>query len=440
MLDNRKNSSTFAAVLENDNMYFDELALSDEVLDALWDMHFDTCTPVQEQTIPVILDGHDVISCAQTGTGKTAAYILPLLTNLQYDTHDPNKLNAIIMAPTRELAQQIDQQMEGFGFYVPFSSVAIYGGNDSGAWGTQVTGLQKGADIVIATPGRLLSQMNIYDIDFSGVKYFILDEADRMLDMGFYDDIMTIVNKLPKDRQTIMFSATMPTNIRKMAKAIMQHPVEVQIAISRPPESIRQMAADIYETQKNDYLKLLLKERGLKKVIIFVGKKQKVKELTRALRANHIDARAMHSDLEQKERDEVMLDFRNGKVDVLVATDIVSRGIDVDDVPLVINYDVPRDAEDYVHRIGRTARAENKGEAITLVSPEDKRFFNKIERFLQKVIDRVPLPAELGAAPDSSVCSLAADDRRPSSKRRKGGWHAGHNRKPKHNRPKVRKQ
>ena len=421
-------------------MYFDELALSDEVLDALWDMHFDTCTPVQEQTIPVILDGHDVISCAQTGTGKTAAYILPLLTNLQYDNHDPNKLNAIIMAPTRELAQQIDQQMEGFGFYVPFSSVAIYGGNDSGAWGTQVTGLQKGADIVIATPGRLLSQMNIYDIDFSGVKYFILDEADRMLDMGFYDDIMTIVNKLPKDRQTIMFSATMPTNIRKMAKAIMQHPVEVQIAISRPPESINQRAADIYETQKNDYLKLLLKERGLKKVIIFVGKKQKVKELARALRVNHIDARAMHSDLEQKERDEVMLDFRNGKVDVLVATDIVSRGIDVDDIPLVINYDVPRDAEDYVHRIGRTARAENKGEAITLVSPEDKRFFNKIERFLQKIIDRVPLPAELGAAPDSSVCSLAADDRKPSSKHRKGGWHAGHNRKPKHNRPKVRKQ
>ena len=429
-------------------MYFDELALSDRVLDALWDMHFDTCTPVQEQTIPVILDGHDVISCAQTGTGKTAAYILPLLTNLEYDNHDPSKLNAIIMAPTRELAQQIDQQMEGFGFYVPFSSVAIYGGNDSGAWGTQVTGLQKGADIVIATPGRLLSQMNIYDIDFSGVKYFILDEADRMLDMGFYDDIMTIVNKLPKERQTIMFSATMPTNIRKMAKAIMHHPVEVQIAISRPPESIRQMAVDIFEPQKTAFLIRLLgfglqtpdTSERLKKVIIFVGKKQRVKELTRALRAKHIDARAMHSDLEQKERDEVMLDFRNGKVDVLVATDIVSRGIDVDDIPLVINYDVPRDAEDYVHRIGRTARAANKGEAITLVSPEDKRFFNKIERFLQKVIDRVPLPAELGAAPDSSVCSLAADDRKPSSKRRKGGWRGGHNRKPKHNRQASHKQ
>ena len=432
-------------------MYFDELPLSDGVLDALWDMHFDTCTPVQEQTIPVILEGHDVISCAQTGTGKTAAYILPLLTNLQYDNHDPNRLNAIIMAPTRELAQQIDQQMEGFGFYVPFSSVAIYGGNDTGAWGTQVTGLQKGADIVIATPGRLLSQMNIYDIDFSGVKYFILDEADRMLDMGFYDDIMTIVSKLPKDRQTIMFSATMPTNIRKMAKAIMHNPVEVQIAVSRPPETIQQMAVDIFEPQKTAFLVRLLGNSAcagqnpetsekLKKVIIFVGKKQKVKDLTRALRANRIDARAMHSDLEQKERDEVMLDFRNGKVDVLVATDIVSRGIDVDDIPLVINYDVPRDAEDYVHRIGRTARAENKGGAITMVSPEDKRFFNKIERFLQKVIERLPLPSELGDAPDSSVCSLAADDRKPSSKRRKGGWHGGHNRKPKHNRPSSHKQ
>ena len=424
-------------------MYFDELPLADEVLDALWDMHFDECTPVQEHTIPVILEGRDVISCAQTGTGKTAAFILPLLTNLLYDNHDPNKLNAIIMAPTRELAQQIDQQMEGFGFYVPFSSVAIYGGNDGGAWGTQSTGLQKGADIVIATPGRLLSLMNIYNIDFSGVKYFILDEADRMLDMGFYDDIMAVVNRLPKDRQTIMFSATMPANIRKMAKAIMNNPAEVQIAVSRPPESIRQQAIDIYEAQKTAFIVQKFSSSGdqeLKKVIVFVGKKQRVKELTRALRANHIDARAMHSDLEQKERDEVMLDFRNNKVDVLVATDIVSRGIDVDDIPLVINYDVPRDAEDYVHRIGRTARAENKGEAITLVSPEDKHFFNKIERFLQKSIERLPLPASLGAAPDSSVCSLAADEPKRSSKHRKGGKPHWHNRKPKNNRPKARKQ
>ncbi len=380
-------------------MYFDELALSDEVLDALWDMHFDTCTPVQEKTIPVILDRHDVISCAQTGTGKTAAYILPLLTNLAFDDHDPDKLNAIIMAPTRELAQQIDQQMEGFGFYVPFSSVAIYGGKDNGAWGNQVSGLQKGADIVIATPGRLLSQMNIYDVDFSGVKYFILDEADRMLDMGFYDDIMTIVRKLPKDRQTIMFSATMPPKIRQMAKAIMHDPVEVQIAVSRPPETIRQRCARLFEAQKTGFVQLALQGKKMKKVIIFAGKKQRVKDLTRALRTLKIDARAMHSDLEQNERDQVMLDFRNGKIDVLVATDVVSRGIDVTDVPLVINYDVPHDPEDYVHRIGRTARAENKGEAITLVSPDDAHYWNKIERFLKKEIERIALPEALGEAP-----------------------------------------
>ena len=368
-------------------MGFDELALSDEVLDALWDMHFDECTPVQEQAIPLLLEGHDVIACAQTGTGKTAAYILPLLTNLAFDNHDPNKLNAIIMAPTRELAQQIDQQMEGFGYYVPFSSVAIYGGKDNGSWGTQVTGLQKGADVIIATPGRLLSQMNIYDVDFSGIKYFILDEADRMLDMGFYDDIMTIVRKLPKDRQTIMFSATMPENIRRMAKAIMREPKEVQIAVARPPETIKQMHVFVNEGEKAAKVLELLEGRNLKKVIIFAGKKQRVKDLARTLRSLHIDAHAMHSDLEQHERDQVMLDFRNGKIDVLVATDVVSRGIDVTDVPLVINYDVPHDAEDYVHRIGRTARAENSGEAMTLVSPDDVHYWKRIERFLNPIND-----------------------------------------------------
>ncbi|MBR4547642.1 MAG: DEAD/DEAH box helicase [Paludibacteraceae bacterium] len=407
-------------------MYFDELALSDDVLDALWDMHFDECTPVQAETIPVILDHRDVISCAQTGTGKTAAYVLPLLTNLAYDDHDPNKLNAIIMAPTRELAQQIDQQVHGFGFYVPFSAVAVYGGNDGGAWSTQSTGLTQGADIAIATPGRLLSLMNIYDIDFSGVKYFILDEADRMLDMGFYDDIMTIVAKLPKDRQTIMFSATMPENIRRMAKAIMNNPVEVQIAVSRPPETIHQMAVDLYEGQKTPFLLHYLKDKNLKKVILFAGKKQRVKDLTHMLHLKHVDARAMHSDLEQKERDEVMLDFRNGKVDVLVATDIVSRGIDVDDIPLVINYDVPRDAEDYVHRIGRTARAENSGEAITLVSKEDQFFFHKIETFLHRDIERLSVPSELGEVPARYVPSSKGKERKRKPFFRKKNGRSGH--------------
>ena len=420
-------------------MGFDELALSDEVLDALWDMHFDECTPIQEKAIPILLRGEDVIACAQTGTGKTAAYLLPLLTNLAYDDHDPSKLNAIIMAPTRELAQQIDQQMEGFGWYVPFSSVAIYGGKDTnGSWGNQVSGLQKGADVVIATPGRLLSQMNIYDVDFSGVKYFILDEADRMLDMGFYDDIMTIVRRLPKDRQTIMFSATMPDKIKKMAKAIMHKPQEVTIAVSRPPETISQQYVRLYDGQKTGMLGWLLKGRGLKKVIVFSGKKQRVKELARALRGIGIDARAMHSDLEQQERDAVMLDYRNGKVDVLVATDVVARGIDVTDVPLVVNYDVPRDAEDYVHRIGRTARAENSGESVTMVSPEDAKYWFKIEKFLGKEIDRIVLPDVLGDAPRddeyatrwgrgcSGGCRHSSRSRVGHPRKSKGGYRGGH--------------
>lgn len=380
-------------------MYFDELPLTDPVLDALWDMHFEECTPVQEATIPVILEGRDVISCAQTGTGKTAAYILPLLSNLSSDNHDPNHINAIIMAPTRELAQQIDQQMEGFSFYSPFSSVAVYGGSDGNVWDVQKRGLTRGADVVIATPGRLLSHMNVYKIDFSAVKYFILDEADRMLDMGFFDDIMTIVSQLPKDRQTIMFSATMPAELRKLARGFMREPVEVNIAVSRPPETIRQQALICYENQKLPFVRDLLLDKKLKKVILFVGKKLNVKDIYRDLKRAGIDARQMHSDLTQAEREQVMLDFRNGKVDVLVATDIVARGIDVDDIPLVINYDVPRDVEDYVHRIGRTARAENSGEAITLVSERDQLYFSRIEKFLQREIERLPMPAALGEAP-----------------------------------------
>ena len=376
-------------------MHFDELNLEDELLDALWDMHFDECTPVQEQTIPVIMEGKDVISCAQTGTGKTAAYILPLLNNLLVDNHASDKVNAIIMAPTRELAQQIDQQMEGFSFYVPSSSVCIYGGNDGVAWAAQQQGLTKGADIVIATPGRLLSHMNLYPVDLSGVKYFILDEADRMLDMGFFDDIMAIVKRLPKERQTILFSATMPKELRQLAKTFMHNPVEVNIAISRPPETIHQMAAICHEAQKTSIVKHILGEKHLSKVIIFVGKKQGVKDLYRELRGKGWSVRQMHSDLEQKEREEVMLDFRNGKVDILIATDIVARGIDVDDIPLVINYDVPRDAEDYVHRIGRTARYGSEGgEAVTLVSEKDQRFFSKIERFLGKTIERLNIQTE----------------------------------------------
>lgn len=380
-------------------MYFDELPIEDELLDGLDAMNFTECTPVQEKAIPAILSGKDVIACAQTGTGKTAAYILPLLNNLLTDNHNPNHINALIMAPTRELAQQIDQQMEGFSYFLPFSSVAVYGGNDANVWDIQKKGLSKGADIVIATPGRLLSLMNVYDVDFSGIRYFILDEADRMLDMGFFDDILKIVTRLPKQRQTIMFSATMPKQLRTLAKGFMHEPKEINIAISRPPESILQQALICYDNQKLPFLEHLLKNKALKKVILFVGKKANVKEVYAFLRKLGICARQMHSDLTQKERDEVMLDFRNGKVDVLVATDIVARGIDIEDIPLVINYDVPRDAEDYVHRIGRTARAENSGRAITLVNEKDQLYFKKIETFLQKDIEKISMPSELGGTP-----------------------------------------
>lgn len=378
-------------------MYFDELPLEDEILDGLQAMNFTEMTPVQEQTIPVIMDGHDVVSCAQTGTGKTAAYIVPLLNNLLTDNHDEDALNAIIMAPTRELAQQIDQQMEGFSYFLPFSSVAVYGGNDGQAWDVQKRGLTKGADIVIATPGRLLAHMNVYSIDFSKVKYFILDEADRMLDMGFYDDIMTVVNKLPQDRQTILFSATMPPKIRLLADNILHNPVEVKIAISRPPESIMQSAFVCHEEQKPLLIKHLFQSQELHKVILFAGKKAKVKEVTRMLKRMGIKADEMHSDLTQAQRDTVMHEFRNGRVDILVATDIVSRGIDIDDIPLVLNYDVPNDAEDYVHRIGRTARAANEGMAITFISDADQGKFYAIEKFLEKEIYKMPLPEGMEA-------------------------------------------
>ena len=382
-------------------MFFDELPISDELLDALDAMNFTQCTPVQEAAIPLLLQGRDVIACAQTGTGKTAAYILPLLDNLLSDGHDPSGINALIMAPTRELAQQIDQQMEGFSYFLPFSSVAVYGGNDGNAFVQQKTGLTKGADIVIATPGRLLSHINFYNIDFSKVKYFILDEADRMLDMGFFDDIMTIVGKLPANRQTIMFSATMPKELRRLARTFMNNPAEVNIAISRPPETILQQVCFCNETDKFSVVKQLLGVSGtaishdnasLVKVLLFAGKKTKVRDIYYTLYRSGINARQMHSDLTQAERDAVMLDFRNGKVDVLVATDIVARGIDVEDIPLVINYDVPRDAEDYVHRIGRTARAENSGRAVTLVNEQDIRWLAKIEKLLNKQIERLILP------------------------------------------------
>lgn len=379
-------------------MQFTELPLCESLLDGLQAMNFKETTPIQEQAIPVILEKKDIIACAQTGTGKTAAFLLPLLNNLQTESHDEHKVNAIIMAPTRELAQQIDQQMEGFSYFTPFSSVAVYGGNDGDAWDVQKRGLVNGSDVVIATPGRLLSHINLYKIDFSGVNYFILDEADRMLDMGFHDDIMKIEKLLPKNRQTIMFSATMPPKIQQMARDILNNPTEITIAIARPPETILQSAYICHEPQKIQIVRSLFKEKKSNKVILFSGSKQKVKDIAKILKKMGLSAGEMHSDLDQAQRDFVMREFKNERVDILVATDIVSRGIDIDDITLVINFDVPYDVEDYVHRIGRTARAGDSGMAITFVSENEQYRFSQIEKFLQKDIYKIPVPSEFGEA------------------------------------------
>ena len=353
-------------------MRFDELDLEEAVLDGLDAMNFLETTPVQELTIPVILEGKDIIACAQTGTGKTAAYVLPVINELSKGLHPANAINAIIMAPTRELAQQIDQQIEGFTYFVPVSAVAVYGGTDGIAWEQQKRGMEMGADIVIATPGRLLSHIKLGTVDLSQVSFFVLDEADRMLDMGFYDDIMQVYKLLPATCQTIMFSATMPPKIRTLAQTILKNPEEVKIAISRPPETIMQTAYVCYDMQK----------------------------LASTLKRMKFNVAAMHSDLEQSQREEVMKEFKNGRIDILVATDVVSRGIDINDIKLVINFDIPHDPEDYVHRIGRTARGTNgEGLAITFISTEEQFQFKRIEEFLDKEIYKIPVDPKFGETP-----------------------------------------
>ena len=398
-------------------MEFSELNLEDSVLDALDAMNFQVCTPVQEHTIPVILEGRDLIGVAQTGTGKTAAYLLPVINQLSKGGYPADAINCIVMSPTRELAQQIDQQMEGFSYFMPVSSVAIYGGNDGIRFEQEKRGLTLGADVVIATPGRLLSHISLGYVDLSKVSFFILDEADRMLDMGFSDDILQIVKQLPQERQTIMFSATMPAKIQQLAKTILKDPVEVKLAVSKPADKIIQAAYICYEAQKLGIIQSLFKHQQPERVIVFASSKLKVKEVAKALKRLQLNVGEMHSDLDQSQRDEIMHEFRNGRINLLVATDIVARGIDIDDIRLVINYDVPHDSEDYVHRIGRTARANNDGCAITFVSENEQGKFLQIEKFLEKSIYKIPLPEELGEAPAYAPES--------ASRRRKGNQGGG---------------
>lgn len=387
-------------------MYFDELDLNDNVLDSLYDMHFDTCTPIQEKCIPEILNGRDILGVAQTGTGKTAAYLLPILSKIDDGGYPEDAINCLVMSPTRELAQQIDQAMQGFSYHLNgVSSIAVYGGNDGTRYDQELKSLSLGADVVIATPGRFISHMSLGNVDLSKVSFFVLDEADRMLDMGFADDIMKIAKELPDSCQTIMFSATMPDKIEQLAKSLLKNPVEIKLAVSKPADKIRQSAYICYETQKMAIIDNIFKAGNLNRVIIFSGSKQKVKQISGALIRKNINSGEMHSDLDQAQRDEMMFRFKSGQIDVLVATDILARGIDIDDITMVINYDVPKDVEDYVHRIGRTARADRNGCAITFVSDKEVYYFKQIEKFLNKEIEKAELPEELGKGPAYEVAN-----------------------------------
>ena len=401
-------------------MKFEETYLNDNILDALYDMRFDEMTPIQEKCIPEILDGYDVLGVAQTGTGKTAAYLLPILSMLDDGGYPKDAINCVVMSPTRELAQQIDQAMQGFGYYLDgVSSVAVYGGNDGNRYDQELKGMRLGADVLIATPGRLISHLKVGNLDLSRCSFFVLDEADRMLDMGFSEDIMKIVAELPKSCQRIMFSATMPGKIRELAVSLLHDPVEVKLAVSKPAEKIQQSAYVCYDPQKLGIIEHLFKNGDLQRVIIFSGKKDRVKDITRQLKRMKINCAEMHSDLSQAERDDVMYRFKAGQVDVLVATDIVSRGIDIDDIRIVLNYDVPHDAEDYVHRIGRTARADRDGVAITFVSEAEIYKFQEIEHFLGKEVEKRPIPEGLGEGPE-----YTKREKKRSNTRRHGRWHS----------------
>jgi len=366
-------------------------------MEGLYSMGYSKPTPIQEQAIPIILNGQDLVACAQTGTGKTAAYILPILNKIIHA--ETRHLNTLILAPTRELAQQIDQQIEGFAYFVGVSSIPVYGGGDGAAWDQQKRALESGADIIIATPGRLIAMLAGGTLNLDHLEHLILDEADRMLDMGFYDDINRIINYLPKKRQTLLFSATMPPKIRALANKILTTPQSLNLAISKPAEGIRQQAYVVYDNQKIPLIKSLLKQDGYSSVIIFASTKENVKKLAVELKQRGLNAKAFHSDLEQEEREHILREFKARQLPVLVGTDILSRGIDVEGISLVINFDVPPDGEDYVHRIGRTARAENTGTAITFINEKDQQKFSRIENLIGREVTKIALPEELGAGP-----------------------------------------
>lgn len=378
-------------------MDFKEFNFNPELLEGLLAMGFKNATPIQEQAIPIITQGKDLIACAQTGTGKTGAFLLPIMNLLTAD-HDRHN-STLILTPTRELAQQIDLQVEALSYFTNISSLTVFGGGDGIAYEQQKRSMREGVDIIIATPGRLIAHLSSGVLKMDKLKHLVLDEADRMLDMGFYEDIMKIVGYLPKSRQTVMFSATMPPKIRTLAAKLLNEPESISLAISKPAEGINQQVYLVFDDQKVPLLTEILKSTTYKRIIVFAGRKEKVKELGKVFKKLGLKVAAFHSDLEQKEREAIMLDFKNSKLDVLIGTDVLSRGIDVTGIDLVINYDAPQDPEDYIHRIGRTARAATTGTAITLVNNKDKRKLANIEKLIERQIERMPLPENIGEAP-----------------------------------------
>ncbi len=403
-------------------MTFEELGLEESLLEALDYMGFKEATPIQEQAIPMILAENDMLACAQTGTGKTAAFILPILNKL---AAKPSKhINTLVIAPTRELALQIDQQIQAFAYFVNVSSCPVYGGGDGSDFETQKRALVSGTEVIVATPGKLISHLNMGYANWDHVEHLILDEADRMLDMGFFDDLMKIVGFLPKKRQNLMFSATMPPKIRKLAKSILHEPKEISLSISKPAAGVLQAAYLAYDSQKAQLIRGLIADKpSYTSIIIFTSTKKKVSEIVRALKGNGYNVQAVSSDLQQKEREDAVRKFRSHETRVLVATDVLSRGIDIKNINLVINYDVPNDAEDYVHRIGRTARADSTGVALTVINPDDMYKFSKIEELIEMEVPKVPLPKELGDGPEWSTKQV-----RRGGGGGRGGRHGGGNR------------
>ena len=381
-------------------MKFTDFGFDERLLEGIEASAYDEATPVQEQVIPLVLAGKDIIASAQTGTGKTAAFLLPLINKIISAPLNHHSITALIIVPTRELAVLIAQHMEGLSYFTSVSSIAVYGGGDGNAFVQEKKALSVGADVVVCTPGKMLAHINMGYVKLQGLKYLVLDEADRMLDMGFYDDIMRIIHALPSKRQNLLFSATMPQKIRELARSILHNPQEVSISISKPNEKIVQIAYVVYDTQKIPLVKHLLHQKDFSSVLIFCSSKNSVKQLTRDLKRTKLAVDEIHSDLEQQKREEVLMHFKSGRLQVLVATDILSRGIDIDNIDLVLNYDVPHDGEDYVHRIGRTARAAAEGTAITLISVKEQRKFAVIERLLGKPVPKAAVPEEFGESPE----------------------------------------